>query len=283
MRNAIVTGTSSGIGFHLAHQLCADGWNVYGVMRSSERYEEMLQLEALAEPRSFHRILADINDHPRLSEALSRVPAPDLLVNNAGYGLYGPFEELTEDEFRQQFETNFFSALALIRMLLPGMREKGGGRILNITSILGTMVIPTGSAYCSSKWALEAASEALRYELSPLGIQVCAVEPGLVRTSFKANLRTPEGTGLSTYAFLTRLVSANRGGYGAFTTTPQGAARAIVRILRRRHLPARLRVGMDAGLYHRLQAFLPSSWVDTAIRGYMDHLFQRAAYGPSTH
>lgn len=272
MKTAIITGTSSGIGFHMAHALCADGWQVYGVMRDETRFEAQLRLEGLAEPEGFHRILADINDRPALTAALEGLPSADLLVNNAGYGLYGPLEDLTEEEFRRQFETNFFSALALIRLVLPEMRRRGTGRILNITSILGTMAIPTGSAYCSSKWALEAATQALRYELSPLGIEVCAVEPGLVRTRFKANLRTPGDDGPSSYGFLNRLVSANRGGYGPFTTAPETAARAVVRLLRRRRLPARYRLGLDASFYHALQRCLPASWIDALIRGYVTRL-----------
>src|SRR5690606_25097317 len=125
--------------------------------------------------------------------------------------LYGAFEELDEKHYRQQFETNFFGSLAIARMALPLMRSAGRGKIFNVSSILGLITIPTGSAYCASKHAMEAWSEALRYETARLGIAVSLIEPGLIRTSFKANTiySAAADRSDSPYEFVNRLMKSD--------------------------------------------------------------------------
>ncbi len=220
---------------------------------------------------------ADVNDAERMQSILQQIPVPDVIINNAGYGLYGPFEELGEEQLRAQFETNFFSPLRIIRHCLPAMRERGSGRIINISSILGQLVIPTGSAYCSSKWALEAASEAMRYELAPLGIEVCLVEPGLIRTNFKANMQLTPALEAedSPYRFLNRLIQKEITRYGRLATPPERAARSIARLLRKRRLPARFRVGLDASFYGAVKRLLPASVLDAIQRSYTENLHRK--------
>jgi len=273
----LITGISSGIGFHLSLQLAREGWSVFGVVRNREKLDRSLAAVQTERPERLHVVEADIDRPDELSAALRDLPAPDVLINNAGYGLYGPFEELSEEQLRAQFDTNFFSPLRIIRHYLPAMRERQSGRIVNISSILGQMVIPTGSAYCSSKWALEAASEAMRYELAPLGIEVCLVEPGLIRTSFKENMKlnaTLEAEH-SPYRFLNRLIGREIKQYGRFATPPESAADSIVRLLRRRQLPSRYRVGADAAFYSALKSILPGSFLDVIQRSYTENLHSK--------
>lgn len=270
----MITGVSSGIGFHLSLQMADQGWSVTGVVRSPEKFYRSLAALKIEKPERLQIIQADIDDESQTHAALKELPAPDVLINNAGYGLYGPFEELTEEQLRAQFETNFFSPLRLIRHYLPAMRARKSGRIINISSILGQLVIPTGSAYCASKWALEAASEAIRYEVAPYGIEVCLVEPGLIRTGFKENMKLSASidSADSPYRFLNRLIRREMKEYGRFATSAESAADSIVRLLQKRHLPARYRVGADAAFYSSLKNLLPSSLLDMIQRSYIEYL-----------
>lgn len=277
MKTVLITGISSGIGFHLSLRLAREGWSVFGVVRNREKLDHSLAAIEAKRPERLHVITADINRADELSAALRDVPTPDVLINNAGFGLYGPFEELSDEQLRDQFETNFFSPLRIIRHYLPAMRERQSGRIVNISSILGQMVIPTGSAYCSSKWALEAASEAMRYELAPFGVEVCLVEPGLIRTDFKKNMKLNAALKdeSSPYRFLNRLIEREINQYGRFATSPESAADSIVRLMRRRQLPARYRVGADAAFYSTLKSILPGSFLDVILRSYTENLHSK--------
>lgn len=277
MQTALITGISSGIGFHLAVKLAQLNIQVFGLFRSQNRLQQSFESFEIKPPKLLSAIQADITNDDQIEVALKDVPVPDILINNAGYGLYGPFEELTDQQFKDQFETNFFSPLKLIRRYLPAMRQRKSGRILNVASILGQMVIPTGSGYCSSKWAIEAASEAIRYEVAPFGIEVCIIEPGLIRTDFKSNMQLTNqiDNTESDYRFLNKLIQAEITQYGRFATEPSKAADAIVRLLKYRKLPARYRIGADATLYSALKKLVPESLIDLIQRGYLENLYSK--------
>lgn len=277
MQTALITGISSGIGFHLAVKLAQLNIQVFGLFRSQNRLQQSFESLEIKPPKLLTPIQADITNDDQIEVALKDVGAPDILINNAGYGLYGPFEELTDQQFKDQFETNFFSPLKLIRRYLPAMRQRKSGRILNVASILGQMVIPTGSGYCSSKWAMEAASEAIRYEVAPFGIEVCIIEPGLIRTDFKSNMKLTNqiDNTESDYRFLNKLIQAEITKYGRFATEPSTAADAIMRLLKYRKLPARYRIGADATLYSALKKLVPESLIDLIQRGYLENLYSK--------
>ncbi|MCB1302878.1 MAG: SDR family oxidoreductase, partial [Leptospiraceae bacterium] len=190
-RRILITGAGSGIGLETALELFHRGHQVIGIIRNQKKFNAMWK-ERSTEPPPFSIINFDVTDEKKAATAVARIlkEGPvDVLINNAGYGQYGCFEELPGSDYRQQFETNVFGLMQMTRLVLPSMRKRGKGSILNVSSILGRVALPTGTPYCSSKWAVSGFTRALRFELAPLGIQVCGVEPGLIRTSFKANMQ----------------------------------------------------------------------------------------------
>ncbi len=184
---AIVTGSSSGIGFETSLMLAENGFNVYATMRDlskSEKIRKMADNKKL--PIEVGQL--DVTSEQSVENAISAIVELegqiDVLVNNAGYGLMGPAEELTIDELREQFETNLFGVLRTTKKVLPVMRKNQQGTIINMSSIVGKVGIPTMSGYVSSKFALEGLMESMRYELEPFGIRVVLVEPGVIKTNF---------------------------------------------------------------------------------------------------
>ncbi|MEU8122296.1 oxidoreductase [Spirillospora sp. NPDC049024] len=178
----LITGTSSGIGRATAERLAARAeLTVYATARRPET------IAGLAEAGA--RVLAlDVTDEESMRAAVRAVEAEHgavgALVNNAGYGEYGTIEETDLDGVRRQFETNVFGLARMTQLVLPGMRTAGRGRIVNVGSMGGRIVFPAGGYYHASKYAVEALTDALRFEAAPFGIKVSLIEPGLIRTSF---------------------------------------------------------------------------------------------------
>lgn len=265
----LVTGASAGIGLALSRRLAEAGHTVYAAARRAKLIE--------ARP-GLIPVKLDVNQSSEALKLVKRIEKEagrvDALVNNAGYGLYGAFEELTDSQFRAQMETNFFAAANLMRAVLPGMRTRRKGIIANVTSILGRMTIPTGSAYTSSKYALEALTEAVRAETAPFGISVSAIEPGLIRTSFKDAMvkSSAIASAESPYAFLNRLVQTD---YTSFSTSQEACAAKIMNILQKEKPARRYRVGLDAHFYNTLIHFLPDRALDALVRMYVRKQFKK--------
>ena len=180
-KTALVTGASSGMGKVIARRLIQDGYQVYAAARSVEKMNDLAQLGARALRMDISRdedILAAVDT------IVSQTGGVDVLVNNAGFGLYGPVEEIGIDEARYQFEVNVFGAARLTQLLLPAMRARRRGYIINITSIGGKIYTPLGAWYHATKHALEGWSDCLRLEVAEYGIKVVIVEPGLIETGF---------------------------------------------------------------------------------------------------
>lgn len=177
----LVTGCSSGIGRATVQRLLAGGHTVYATARRPETLDELVRAGARS-------LALDVTDEGSMRTAVEAVEhehgAVGALVNNAGYGAYGPVEEVDLDAVRAQFETNVFGLGRMCQLVLPGMRRAGRGRIVNISSMGGRIVFPTGGWYHASKYAVEALSDALRMEVTPFGVRVVVVEPGLIRTEF---------------------------------------------------------------------------------------------------
>ncbi|MDO9608820.1 MAG: oxidoreductase [Brevundimonas sp.] len=179
-KSALVTGASSGMGKEIAKRLIRDGYQVYVAARRTDDMEDLRKLGA--EPlRMDISVEADIVAVADVIQATTG--GVDLLVNNAGFGLYGPMEQIPMSEARYQFEVNVFGPARLTQLLLPAMRSRKRGRIINITSMGGKIYTPLGSWYHATKHALEGWSDCLRLELAPFGIDV-VVEPGLIETAF---------------------------------------------------------------------------------------------------
>jgi NAD(P)-dependent dehydrogenase (short-subunit alcohol dehydrogenase family) len=193
MSIAFVTGTSSGIGLAAAVTLARAGHTVYAGMRNPSTGGAELAGIALAEKLPLTAVPIDVDSDDSVREAFARTGPVDVLVNNAGIGGMGSVEELPLAVFRQVMETNFFGALRCIQAVLPGMRERGRGCIVNVTSVSGRLAGGAQGAYSASKWALEALSESLACEMKAFGVRVAIVEPGVIATAIfgKDDLSTP--------------------------------------------------------------------------------------------
>ena len=189
MKIAVVTGTSTGIGFATSLQLARHGYRVFAGMRNLAKADP-LRSAAQAEGLPVEVIELDVTSPTSVASSfahIARVAPVDVLVNNAGIGGATPLELTPEDEHRRMFDTNYFGAIACIQAVLPGMRERRGGTIVNVTSIAGLIATPNQVAYSASKWALECAGEALAHEVRRFGVRVVHVEPGVVMTAIFEN------------------------------------------------------------------------------------------------
>lgn len=181
-KSILITGASSGIGKAAARRFQAEGWNVIATMRSPERETELTALDGVLVTR------LDVLDVSSIGSAvdagLQRFGRIDALLNNAGYGAYGPLEATPLEKMRRQFDVNVMGVLATAQAVLPHLRRQRSGVIVNVSSIGGKITFPLGTLYHGTKFAVEGLSEALHYELLPLGIRVRIVEPGMVKTDF---------------------------------------------------------------------------------------------------
>lgn len=251
-RVVLITGASSGIGMATALYMAERGYRVVGTSRARER---LAALEEEADRRGLPvaGVELDINEESGLADALAAITAEhgpiDVLVNNAGYGLFGPVQTLTTEELRAQFETNLFAVARLTRAVLPGMIERGGGTVVNVTSILGRIGTPFHGAYASSKFALEGLSESLRTEVWPFGVRVVLVEPGLIRTAFPDHqlmAAEMDGDDGAPYAPYLRRYRSNFGNAFERGRDPVVVAKAIHGIVRSRRPRFRYPVGIDS-------------------------------------
>lgn len=184
---AVVTGSSSGIGYETSLILARNGFLTYATMRNLNKSENMKLIvtkENLPIQIKQLDVTDDVSVKNAIQEILSEAGHIDVLVNNAGYGLNGAFEDLAMDEIKAQYETNVFGLVRTTQAVLPIMRRQKSGTIVNISSGAGRFGFPGSSAYVSTKFAVEGLSESMSYELEPFGIKVVIVEPGVIRTNF---------------------------------------------------------------------------------------------------
>ena len=191
-RTVLVTGCSSGIGLATCHVLSRNNFMTYGTVRNlskAKKIQDLMNRENL----SLKILRLDVNDNQSIKLAIKKILNDtgriDVLINNAGYGMFGPIEEITIQEIKKQFETNFFGAIRLIKAIVPIMRKQGNGTIVNISSMVGRFAVPLNSAYVSSKFAVEGLSESISFELKEFGIRVIVIEPGVVKSDFFHKLK----------------------------------------------------------------------------------------------
>jgi NAD(P)-dependent dehydrogenase (short-subunit alcohol dehydrogenase family) len=188
---AVVTGSSGGIGLATSLALARNGYLTYATMRNLAK-RDSIQSVADKQHLPIRVLQLDVTDGNSISKAIQSILSEngriDLLVNNAGYGLTGAFEDIGIDEIKSQYETNLYGVIRVTQEVLPTMRKQLSGRIINISSGAGRFGYPGGSAYVSSKFALEGLSESMTYEVEQFGIQVVLVEPGVIRTNFGENM-----------------------------------------------------------------------------------------------
>jgi len=184
---AVVTGSSSGIGHEIALILARNGFLTYATMRDLQKNSKLKSIKD-EENLPLEFIQLDVTDENSVRTAVQKiyddVGRIDMLINNAGYGLTGAFEDLSIDEIKTQFETNFYGLIRTTQAILPIMRKQKSGTIVNMSSGAGRFGFPMGSAYVSTKFAVEGLSESLSYEVEPFGIRVILIEPGMIKTNF---------------------------------------------------------------------------------------------------
>ena len=184
---AVVTGSSTGIGYETSLILARNGFLTYATMRNLNKSESIESITT-KENLPIHIKQLDVTDDTSVKNAVEAISSEtgriDLLVNNAGYGLNGAFEDLAMDEIKAQYETNLFGLIRTTQAVLPIMRRQKSGTVINISSGVGRFGLPGSSAYVSTKFAVEGLSESMSYELEPFGIKVVLVEPGVIKTNF---------------------------------------------------------------------------------------------------
>jgi len=190
---ALVTGSSSGIGFETSLLLARNGYHTYASMRNLGKSKTITEISN-REKLPLSVIQLNVDDDKSVKDAIYRIENEqgriDVVVNNAGYLLIGSLEELSIEEFKEQFETNFFGAIRVIKEVLPIMRRQRVGTIVNISSLAGRVGLPLNSPYVSSKFALEGLSESMAYEIEQFGIKVVLVEPGYIKTNVANSFKT---------------------------------------------------------------------------------------------
>jgi NAD(P)-dependent dehydrogenase (short-subunit alcohol dehydrogenase family) len=274
----LITGCSSGIGRAVAPHLAALG---YTVIATARRVDDLTDLAAAG----CRTLPLDVNDEESMRAAVDAVEAShgriDVLINNAGYSQSGAVESVPLARTRAQFETNVFGPLRLTQLVLPGMRRRGAGRIINVSSMGGRLVFPGGGVYHASKYAVEALSDALRYELRPFGIAVVLIEPGLIKTNFAATVGaklstlaegSPAGDAASVYAAFNDVVAKGtaaayeRGPMARMAGEPIDVARVIARAIAAPRPRARYTVAASATFFLTLRRWLGDAGWDWFLR-----------------
>ena len=243
-----MTGCSGGIGYQTALALARAGYETLAGVRNLER-GRALESEAAGLP--LRLVKMDVDDAASAASAVSDAceGGLDVLVNNAGYGQFGCAEDVTVEQFRRQFETNFFSVVDVIRRAAPSMRARRSGTIVNIGSVAGRKGLPGSPAYISSKFALEGLTECLRYELGRFGVGVTIIEPGVVKTGFFSSMRVPGSHADPEYEKITKRMLSGLELMVEAGTPPSKVADAVVRAASARPPLPRYVVGDDATMF----------------------------------
>jgi NAD(P)-dependent dehydrogenase (short-subunit alcohol dehydrogenase family) len=265
----LITGCSSGIGASTAEHLLAKGHTVYATARRPESLEKLAAAGA-------HVLPLDVTDEDSMATAVGKILSEHgrigALVNNAGYGAYGAVEDVPLDRVRAQFETNVFGLARLTQLVLPSMREHGTGRIVMMSSMGGRLTFPFGGYYHASKHAVEALSDALRYEVKPFGVKVSIVEPGLITTRFgetAAGTMSAATPGESPYldqvkAIDTAMARSYRN--KALTTGPNAVAKAVAHAVSARRPRTRYVITPAARMLVTTRALSPGRVWDRVVR-----------------
>ena len=249
---ALVTGSSSGIGYETSLALARDGYHTFASMRDTRKAEKLKET-ADKENLPISVLELDVDKENSIVDAVKKVISDanriDVLVNNAGYGQFGCTEDVPVEEFRKQFETNFFSVVRIIQEVAPIMRSQGSGIIVNISSVAGKMGLPGSPAYISSKFALEGLGECLRYELGMFGIKTTLIEPGVIKTNFFDSMKIPDSKSDPKYKQLTDNMLAGLKMMVEMGTAPSQVADVVLKAIHDDEILPRYVVGTDAAMF----------------------------------
>ncbi len=244
-RTVLITGSSSGIGRATVHLFQNYGWNVIATMRNPEANSEFELLDNVLPVR------LDVLDKESISKAveqgIQQFGSIDALVNNAGYGSYGPLEATTDEEIERQLNTNVLGVYLTSKAVIPHFRSRTQGTIVNVGSMVGKFALPLGSLYCTSKFAVDGLSEALSYEMSTIGVKVRLIEPGSVKTDFAGrSLQFSNDESLQEYQSMIQAVFQARGDFKESGIQPEQVAEVIYQSVTDESDKLRYPVGPDA-------------------------------------
>lgn len=265
MKTILITGCSSGFGLEMVHDLIEEGHHVIATMRSAE--ERKAVFENVKDKTKLTVLNLDVCEASDIQHAAEHVDSVhdgklDVLINNAGYGLYGALEDVNEEQMRHQMEVNFFGAALLTRALLPALR-KSKGKVINISSVMGRFSLPLGSIYSASKFALEGLSEGLYYELRPFGVQVCAVQPGAHRTGFVKAMIWGENSQNESSPYIGQtkglLRNVEQMTSRSNAVGSDNVSKIVSKLISKKNMPRRVLAGKDAVATGLAQRFLPES------------------------
>ena len=267
----LITGCSTGIGRATAEHLAARGWTVYATARRLDSVSDLAH-------RGCKILALDVCDDSSIRAAVEAIERAEgaigVLINNAGYGQEGPFEEVSMEQVRRQFETNVFGLTRLTQLVLPGMRRQRWGKIVNLSSMGGKLTFPGGAFYHATKHAVEALSDALRFEVRGFGIDVVVIEPGPIKTQFGdtaiASIHAP-GSSQSPYAqfnatLAQKVREAYEGPMGRLAAGPEAVARVIEQAISARRPKTRYPVTAAARILMGLRRWLPDRAFDAFLR-----------------
>ena len=264
----LVTGCSSGIGHATAALLAREGWTVYATARRPETLADL-------EQAGCKTLALDVTDESSMTSAVQAVldaeRAIGVLVNNAGYSQSGAVESVPVEQVRRQFETNVFGLLRMCQLVLPGMREQQWGRIVNLSSMGGRLTFPGGGIYHATKYAVEAISDAMRFEVRGFGVEVIVIEPGLIVTNFGETAAGSVGSAEGPYAEFNRVVAekteqAYHGPLAKLGAGPEAVAKSIAAALATDHPKPRYPVTASAHLLINQRRLMPDRLWDRAMR-----------------
>jgi NADP-dependent 3-hydroxy acid dehydrogenase YdfG len=264
----LITGCSSGIGKATAEKLAADGLTVYATARRPETLTDL-------EDKGCRTLALDVTDEASMTAAVETVTnaegAVGVLVNNAGYSQSGAVESVPLDDVRRQFETNVFGLIRMCQLVLPGMRDQRCGRIVNVSSMGGRLTFPGGGIYHGTKYAVEAISDALRFEVRRFGVEVIVIEPGLIVTNFGETASGTVGVADGPYAEFNRVVAekteqAYHGPLAKLGAGPEKVAETIAEALKADRPKTRYPVTPSAHLLINQRRLTPDRWWDVAMR-----------------
>lgn len=249
---AVVTGSSSGIGFETSLALARDGYYTFATVRSVKKAQKIITI-AKKENLKIEIIELDVNYEKSIKSAFEQIVSKkqriDILVNNAGWALFGSLEDVPVNDFRSQFETNFFGIISIIQKVAPIMRKQGSGIIVNISSVAGKIGFPGSSAFISSKFALEGLSESLRYEMGQFGVKIIIIEPGVIQTNLFSSMKIAEPKTDSPYKEITEKVIRGVKMMAELGTHPSEVAAAILKAIKEANPKPRYVVGNDAQMF----------------------------------
>jgi short-subunit dehydrogenase len=294
MKTILITGATAGIGRHAALELVRRGHHVIATGRREKALETLRDEAKKAGAKSGGKldvIRLDVTKESDVKEARAVVHSltdghgVDVLVNNAGYGQMGPLETVSDEDLRKQYETNVFGLMSVTRAFVPRMRERGAGRVINISSIGGRMTFPLMGAYNSTKYAVESLSDALRVELAPFGIEVSVVEPGPIRTEFNdVAMETidPASFNGSPYAPVLATADKFKKQFESQAVGPEVTTNAIVHAATARRPRVRYVVPFSASIMLAVLSWFPTRLTDAIFRAIAGLTKKQLAGRPSS-